>query len=599
MDVTRLLFPGQLPALVAAIADAHFVAIDLELSGIPSHQTEKPRAYGGGKPSLQQRYEENKRAAEKYQVLQLGITCVGENSNRGVYVVRPYNFFLNPVPDEKLNVERDFSYHSGGGPDVDMCSQVELTMIAVDFLLKRNFRMEAPFLEGVHYFSRAEETTARRLATQRQDRASIADIQPRPDDVESLELLKRLQQEVIAWKSRTAPMPDYLNFAAVGVDKSHHSEKSLNGYQKRLVHQYIRVKHPDLVTMGRGGFIQIVAYDKERENSEQKFRNKRFEELLGRQVGLRWLVEAICGGDMSAIDIDSINPVVKAHVAAEFTSLREQLRGQSTVLVGHNLFLDLIYFHACFFGPLPDKVEDFQRTIHELFPRIIDTKYLATHNVDDPALARSSLEELSERLSKQAHPVIELHPQHSKYAFEKFAHEAGFDSYLTAQILIRLSATLDSSGIHLGENTDGPLDNDDESYFTPPEARSPDEGGGGVVIDVNALPAHLLQPKNDSSLSRVQPSYISPQARSTFSHATAFDLLGDIPMDEDLITLTLQPEKTERPKSKKQEKRKKRADKEIGRRIPAWESSFWGVYGNKLRVNGTVEGVCDVGEWPY
>lgn len=32
----------------------------------------------------------------------------------GVYVVRPYNFFLNPVPDEKLNVERIISYQSGG-----------------------------------------------------------------------------------------------------------------------------------------------------------------------------------------------------------------------------------------------------------------------------------------------------------------------------------------------------------------------------------------------------------------------------------------------------------------------------------------------------
>lgn len=201
-------------------------------------------------------------------------------------------------------------------------------------------------------------------------------------------------------------MPDYLNFAAIGVDNNPHSEKNLNGYQKRLVHQFIRAKHPDLVTSGRGGFIQIVAYDKERENSEQQYRARKFEEMLGRQVGLRWLVEAICGGDMSAIDINSINPGVKASVAAEFISLREQLSGQSTVLVGHNLFLDLIYFHVCFFGPLPDKVEDFQRTIHELFPRIIDTKYLATHNIDNPALARSSLEELSERLSKQAQPLI-------------------------------------------------------------------------------------------------------------------------------------------------------------------------------------------------
>lgn len=204
-------------------------------------------------------------------------------------------------------------------------------------------------------------------------------------------------------------MPDFMNFAAVGFDQDLHPENILNAYQRRLVHQYIRAEHPDLVTISRQGFIQIVAYDEERENAEQQYRNKKFEETLARQIGLRWLVEAICGGDMSGINPNSFHTAVKTRqerAAAEFISNREQLEGHSTVLVGHNLFLDLIYFHACFFGPLPDKVEDFQRTIHDLFPRIIDTKYLATHNLDNSALARSSLEELDANLSKQPEPVI-------------------------------------------------------------------------------------------------------------------------------------------------------------------------------------------------
>lgn len=67
--------------------------------------------------------------------------------------------------------------------------------------------MEAPYHEGVHYFSRAEEARARLSAAQRQDRANLADIQPRADDVESLELVKRLHKEVIAWKNRTTVRP--------------------------------------------------------------------------------------------------------------------------------------------------------------------------------------------------------------------------------------------------------------------------------------------------------------------------------------------------------------------------------------------------------
>ena len=82
MDVNRFNFHSLLPSLLAAIADAHFVAFDLELSGISGKRQGVARSHG--KATLQQRYEEVKKAAEDYQVLQLGITCVGENNDRGL-----------------------------------------------------------------------------------------------------------------------------------------------------------------------------------------------------------------------------------------------------------------------------------------------------------------------------------------------------------------------------------------------------------------------------------------------------------------------------------------------------------------------------------
>ncbi|KAL8906037.1 MAG: hypothetical protein Q9207_002267 [Kuettlingeria erythrocarpa] len=592
MDVTRYTFQHQLPSLIAAIADAHFVAFDLELSGIPGKQANKLRLQddsAGGKPSLQQRYEETKKAAEEYQVLQLGLTCVGENRDRGVYVIRPYNIFLNPVPEEIKDVERIFSYQSG----------------AVEFLMKHDFRMEAPFLEGVQYFSRAEEATARLLATQRQNKTSIGDMQIKPDDVAAIELIERLREEVVAWKNRTTPMPDFMNFTASGFDPILHPDRVLNSFQRRLVHQYIKTEHPDLVTITRQGFMQIVAYDKEQEDANQRYRNRVFDEKIVKQVGLRWIVEAICGGDLSAINPYNFHTTVKSRqekAAADFIRIREQLMGNSTVLVGHNLFLDLIYFHACFFGPLPDKVEDFQRAIHDLFPRIIDTKYLATHNISDPVLADSSLEKLDERLSKQEEPSLELHPEHPKYALAKPAHEAGFDSYLTAKVLIRLSGTLEKSGWYLDEKGKSIADNED--YYTPdeghsPERRSSGESSGGVSIYASSVPKNVAASGETSKSSSAQSKYTPTTDRSTFANPTVFDLLGDIPADDDLATLTLQPQQSDQPVSKKQAKRDKRAQAEMGKRMPAWESSFWDVYGNKLRVNGTAEGVCDVGFWPY
>ena len=89
MDISSINFQNQLPYILEAIATAHFVALDLELSGIPGQQPNRWKAeaeHSGGKPTLQQRYEETKIAAERYQVLQCGITCVREDKERGDFL---------------------------------------------------------------------------------------------------------------------------------------------------------------------------------------------------------------------------------------------------------------------------------------------------------------------------------------------------------------------------------------------------------------------------------------------------------------------------------------------------------------------------------
>jgi hypothetical protein len=34
--------------------------------------------------------------------------------NSGKYIARPYNYFLNPILEERLDIERIFSFQSGG-----------------------------------------------------------------------------------------------------------------------------------------------------------------------------------------------------------------------------------------------------------------------------------------------------------------------------------------------------------------------------------------------------------------------------------------------------------------------------------------------------
>jgi poly(A)-specific ribonuclease len=188
---------------------------------------------------------------------------------------------------------------------------------------------------------------------------------------------------------------------------------SLNNFQKRLVHQLVRAEFPGFVTASRGGFIQILEYEQAREDGQKAIQLKRVEERVSKQTGFRWVVEAMCGGSLAKLDpktfttndyapkyLDEKHPTI-----AHFKEVRNCLKLKRTVLVGHNLFTDLINFYICFFGGLPDRVEDFQRKIHDLFPVIIDTKYMATHNCGS-VNPRSSLQEIEAELTHLKKPNI-------------------------------------------------------------------------------------------------------------------------------------------------------------------------------------------------
>ena len=82
MDISIQDWPGKLHPLLSHISNALFVAIDFEISGI-SMKNGSSGAHGCRQQTLQERYEVVKRAAEKYQILQVGITTVIEDERTG------------------------------------------------------------------------------------------------------------------------------------------------------------------------------------------------------------------------------------------------------------------------------------------------------------------------------------------------------------------------------------------------------------------------------------------------------------------------------------------------------------------------------------
>lgn len=165
---------------------------------------------------------------------------------------------------------------------------------------------------------------------------------------------------------------------------------SLNRFQKRLIHQLVEVEYPYLVTIGKPAFIQIMNFDEEREKAVKEQRMKYAKDRMWKQMGFRWIAEALAGGNLSDLDQSYFVAVMSQSISipkgqrsslAQFSqALKQRLKYRKPVIVGHNLFTDLVYFCRCFFGPLPDRVEDFQAMVHEMFPVLMDTKYMATHD---------------------------------------------------------------------------------------------------------------------------------------------------------------------------------------------------------------------------
>ncbi len=284
MEVDNAHFRQKLQTILGAIAAAKFVTIDIEMSGITTRQRygTNDRSHNLGKPSLQQQYEDSKEAAERYQVLQIGITTAEEDQERGrcylnillldwsmtnlafgkgIIVARPFNFYLNPtfLEGERLQLTRDIVFSSN----------------SIHFLLQTGFDMGAVFTKGIHYLSHHEEATARKNYLEKQDRIdAIPDLVIDLEDKETLSFYDKSRQGLLSYISEKKVFQcslihihlltwyqkefDFFNIGTPG---------GLNRYQVRLIYQLVRKEFPGYRAFqrNRGQFMQIEKINDQKE----------------------------------------------------------------------------------------------------------------------------------------------------------------------------------------------------------------------------------------------------------------------------------------------------------------------------------------------
>ncbi|OWF39732.1 Poly(A)-specific ribonuclease PARN [Mizuhopecten yessoensis] len=112
------------------------------------------------------------------------------------------------------------------------------------------------------------------------------------------------------------------------------------------------------------------------------------------------------------------------------------------LVVGHNMMLDLIHTLHQFFYPLPESYAEFKDMSLSAFPKLLDTKLMASTSPFKERIMNTTLADLQKILEVKPFqkPQVEMPEKFTKYSVEKGPlHEAGYDAYLTGICFICMS----------------------------------------------------------------------------------------------------------------------------------------------------------------
>ncbi|XP_058142214.1 poly(A)-specific ribonuclease PARN [Dasypus novemcinctus] len=120
---------------------------------------------------------------------------------------------------------------------------------------------------------------------------------------------------------------------------------------------------------------------------------------------------------------------------------------QGKLVIGHNMLLDVMHTVHQFYCPLPADLNEFKEMTTCVFPRLLDTKLMASTQPFKDIINNTSLAELEKRLKEMpfSPPKVESAEGFPSYdtASEQL-HEAGYDAYITGLCFISMANYLGS-----------------------------------------------------------------------------------------------------------------------------------------------------------
>lgn len=328
-----------------------------------------------------ERYEKLRNGTQQFVIMQFGL-CLFKKTSTTKYTAQPYNFFVFPASPTPKKIDLRF-----------LCQASSMT-----FLAENNFDFNKWVKQGVFYLSKVEAKKYEEFKTQMEARRSNHVEITKPEDVAFVTNTKEQITTFLADPKSTS----------VNIE-------CLNAYKRKLVYQVVeddfKDQHLLVQKVDKEKFLSVKRHNsKTLKEVERKEQDKKREEIKCK--GLLYIIEAI---------IDSGKP-----------------------MIGHNCLLDILHTYRQFLYPLPDSLDKFKQSLCSVFPKVLDTKLIASVEPLKSYIPVTTLGDIfslaSDTPNLRGLPKIDVKLPRK---FKAAAHTAWYDAYMTGHCFATFNAFLE------------------------------------------------------------------------------------------------------------------------------------------------------------
>ncbi|KAM6156271.1 poly(A)-specific ribonuclease PARN [Rhynchocyon petersi] len=399
MEIIRSNFKSNLHKVYQAIEEADFFAIDGEFSGISDGPSVTALTNGFDTP--EERYQKLKKHSMDFLLFQFGLCTFKYDHKDSKYITKSFNFYVFPKP------------FSRSSPDVKFVCQSS----SIDFLASQGFDFNKVFRNGIPYLNQEEERQLREQYDERRLQScgagALSFVSPNTSKCPVMipEDQKKFIDQVVE------KIEDLLQ----SDEDTNLDLEPCTGFQRKLIYQTLNRKFPKgihvetLETAKKERYIVISKVGEEERRRREELKHAKEQEGLNDAVGFSRVIHAIANS--------------------------------GKLVIGHNMLLDVMHTVNQFYCPLPADLNEFKEMTTCVFPRLLDTKLMASTQPFKEIINNTSLAELEKRLKEKPFnpPKVESAEGFPSYdtASEQL-HEAGYDAYITGLCFISMANYLGS-----------------------------------------------------------------------------------------------------------------------------------------------------------